>query len=322
MNIANRTLFLHQSRGTGNLPAPEICRERALSPASGGGLKAKSGEAGLPRISIVTPSFNQGNFLEETIRSVLDQNYPNLEYIVVDGGSTDGSVEIIRRYEERLAWWVSEPDGGQYDAINKGFAHATGEIMGWIVADLLTAQPQIEWLTSLFHLFWDEAGRVIRCEGHAGFSRELVLRGGTLPGCGWPAWSFIQQESTFWRRSLWERAGGRVNPAYSLAGDYDLWMRFAKLAQLYSAHAPLAGFRQHPRQQTARHMDEYLRQARQAFVRQGGRPPTISSGFWLKKAGKLLRYFQRRYAHVCRQQGFKNQGIFCGGKKRWILQSH
>jgi hypothetical protein len=69
-------------------------------------------------------------------------------------------------------------------------------------------------------------------------------------------------------------------------------------------------------------MDEYLRQARQAFVRQGGRPPTISSGFWLKKAGKLLRYFQRRYAHVCRQQGFKNQGIFCGGKKRWILQSH
>src|ERR1051326_100921 len=133
----------------------------------------------LPQISIVTPSFNQGAFLEETIQSVLDQHYPNLQYVIIDGGSTDGSVDIIRKFERYLAFWVSEPDGGQYDAINKGFSRTTGEVMAWLnaddkylpwtlstVADLLASLPQVEWVTSLPHLFWDQGGRAVECEAH------------------------------------------------------------------------------------------------------------------------------------------------------------
>ena len=287
----------------------------------------------LPRISIVTPSFNQGSFLEATIRSVLDQDYPNLEYVIVDGGSTDNSIQIIKKYAHKLTWWVSERDGGQYEALNKGFAQTTGEIMAWLnsddkylpwtfatLADILTSLPEVEWLTSVLHLFWDEAGRAVSCEEHPGFSRDLILSGGTLPGCGWPAWSFVQQESTFWRRSLWQKAGCHLDPRWSLAGDFELWLRFAAHAELFSVPTPLAGFRRHGNQKTSGNMDEYIRQAKEAFALRGGSAPPPLKGWWLKSSGKLVRFLQRQHARIARQQGSLNRCVFDTQDQRWHLR--
>ena len=162
--------------------------------------------------------------MEETLCSVLDQGYPQLEYLVMDGGSTDASAEVLRRYGDRLAYWCSEPDGGQYDAINKGFARSTGEVMGWlnsddkhtpwtlsIVAEIFETFPEIEWLTTQFPLRWDARGRAVRCSRRDGFSRAAYMAGENLPTGAWYAPGWLQQESTFWRRSLWERAGGKID---------------------------------------------------------------------------------------------------------------
>lgn len=203
----------------------------------------------LPRITIVTPSFNQAAYLEATIRSVLDQNYPNLEYIIIDGGSTDGSVDIIREYQNRLAYWTSEADDGQYHAINKGFSVSTGEILGWInsddfllpnalstIAGQFQSLPEVEWLTSRTIVTCDEWG-VMSCYGVAGASRQ-----------GWSETcqrTFIQQESTFWTRDLFDRACGlQIPTTHSHAADQELWLEFFSCADLYLTEVPLACARQ------------------------------------------------------------------------------
>ena len=241
--------------------------------------------ANLPRISVVTATLNRANYLEEAMRSVLDQGYPDLEYVVVDGGSTDGSVALIEKYAGRLKWWVSEKDAGHFDALNKGFARTTGEVMAWlnsddkytpwafdVVGEIFAQFPRVQWLTTLFPILWDARGRATHCRQVEGYSREGFLRGENFPRPGSLNNGWIQQESTFWRRSLWEKAGGRVDDSLRVAGDFELWARFFEHADLYGVTTPIGGFRIHGEQFTQKQIDRINEVCLETLNRHGGRP--------------------------------------------------
>ncbi len=232
-----------------------------------------------PKISIVTPSFNKKGFIESAIRSVIEQGYPNLEYLIVDGGSTDGTAEIIQDYRENLAWWVSEPDKGQSHALNKGFARTTGEIMAYLNADdmycpwaletvaaLFTEFPQVEWLTSLRPMIWDDAGRPVMTVALGGFTKACFYAGYTL-GCSEHHMGWIQQESTFWRRSLWEKAGGYVSEDLKFAMDFELWARFYEHADLFGVPIPFGGYRVTGAQKSVESIDQYYSEAGAVLAR-------------------------------------------------------
>jgi len=185
----------------------------------------------LPRISIVTPSFNQGAFIQQTIESVLGQNYTNLEYIVIDGDSKDNSVDIIRKYRNDLSYWVSEPDRGQSHAINKGFAHATGEIYGWLNSDDRLEPGALEVVA---HAFMNNPGT----GAVVGHGRKINTAGKTVyykkPDeltferlCGWMNGGNFMQPSCFFRRSAWEVAGP-LDEEIHIAMDVDLWLKMVK----------------------------------------------------------------------------------------------
>lgn len=201
-----------------------------------------------PRITLVTPVLNGVRLLETAIRSVTDQDYPNLEYIVVDGGSTDGSLELLRRQEDRIAWWTSAPDDGMYDALNKGFARATGQVFGWlsatdvlhrgalfVVGGVFRDLSQVEWITGLPTGLTEE-GATYSVGPRRRWTRRRFLLGAN---------EHIQQESTFWRRSLWDRAGGRLDASQRMASDFELWLRFFRHARLYPVEGLIGGFRHH-----------------------------------------------------------------------------
>jgi len=209
-----------------------------------------------PKISIVTPSFNQAELLEETIISVLSQDYPNLEYIIIDGGSTDGSVDVIKKYAKKLTYWVSEPDGSTGKAVGKGFRHTTGEIMAWAgcgdkycpwafktVSEIFSTLKRVEWITTGMPLLWD-----VRSNPHSWPDRIGHSREGFFDGQNLVYRMTIQQESTFWRRSLWERAGNRIDEKLQVMPDFELWARFWQHGQLYTVSAPIGGTRKHPGQ--------------------------------------------------------------------------
>lgn len=246
-----------------------------------------------PKISVVTVNYNNGEFLEDTIRSVVEQNYPNLEYILIDGGSTDNSLEIIKKYEKHFAYWVSESDEGQYFAIQKGFEKSTGEIMAWLnsddkflprslfkVAEIFNKYPEVNWLMGLAREYTEDGALVGQI---------------TLPWSRWSKWryltndfQFIQQESSFWSRNLWEKAGGTLDFDYDLAGDMELWSRFFRFEKLHTTTLELSGFRHRKVGQRSKvGKKTYLEEARQIVKREQKRLP------FLTKLGLPFRYLAK-----------------------------
>ncbi|MGA2349832.1 MAG: glycosyltransferase family 2 protein [Terracidiphilus sp.] len=223
------------------------------------GRRASSGEAEYtltdpwPIISIVTPSFNQAQFLERTIQSILSQGYPALEYIIVDGGSTDNSLEIIERYADRLKWWASGPDGGQAEAIARGFDHSTGEILCWVnsddvllpgalqaVGDYFRSNPRAEVVTGAAYCI-DEADRPIRHLLQCTYTRGVHASASRFMFYGQDG---VYQQATFWRSTAYFAVGG-MRKSLSFAMDLDLFTRLAQRKRFGVISRYLACFRLH-----------------------------------------------------------------------------
>jgi len=205
-----------------------------------------------PRISIVTPSYEQGRYLGRTVYSVVNQHYPQLEYFVQDGGSDDETPDVLERFDGELSGWISEPDAGQADAINRGFAHTSGEIMAYLNSDDLLLPGSLAFVARYFaahpdvdavyghRILIDEHDRQIGVWVMPPHDDEML----TLA-------DYIPQETLFWRRDLWERAGGQIDVSFKFAVDWDLLLRFRDAgARIVRLPRFLGAFRIHAEQKT------------------------------------------------------------------------
>jgi len=226
------------------------------------------------KISIVTPAFNSGTSIERTIQSVLNQNYPDLEYIIIDGGSSDNTVDVIKKYEHKLHYWLSESDSGMYEALEKGFAQSTGDIFGWLNSDDMHSSwtlsrvneifqnlPQVDWITTLFPQIRNPQGDIVETLTIPGYDKRAFFRG-EYSAVSPFALDQIQQESTFWRQPLWEKAGSRMDKSLKLAGDFELWARFYQYADLVGIRTPIGSIVNHPQQMTKLNREQRLEEER------------------------------------------------------------
>lgn len=234
-----------------------------------------------PTISIVTPSYNQGTFIEETIRSVLLQGYPSLQYIIMDGGSSDETLDVIRKYE---AWlhWVSEPDGGQTDAINKGLRLATGELRAYLnsddtylpgslhaIAGFMTVHPEYGLAYGDCEVV-DEGGKSLGYLPRHPFNLKRTIERG----------EFVPQQAAFWRLSVQNQVG-MLDDRLHFAMDYEFFIRIATFAPVGYLPQPLAAFRMHGSSKTVSQSDRHWREALAVSERHGLRP--YMPWYWLRR---------------------------------------
>lgn len=250
-----------------------------------------------PKISIVTPVYNQVQYLEQTILSIINQGYPNLEYIIIDGGSTDGTVDVIKKYESHLAYWVSEPDKGMYHAIQKGFEHSTGEIMCWLnsddvffdkclfaVADIFMHHSEIEWFSARSASI-DADGMILGVDNIDGVDSIRFCKYDFYLNRGF----WVPQSSTIWRRTIWEKVGATLDTNLRLAGDFDLWLRFINVSPLYVANTIIGTYRLREGQ-LSQMMDRYMAEVRLSVK---NNPLPISEMSILKRYERKLKWAAR-----------------------------
>lgn len=203
------------------------------------------------KISVIIPCYNSVDFIEKTLLSIVSQQYPNLELIIVDGNSTDGTLEIIKKFDEYIDVLISEVDNGQYDAVRKGLAISNGEILCWLNSDDIYMPWTFELVNNFFlnnegfmwisgsTLLIDENGIPMYTSNNIGSKNSKDIKKGLYRK---NYFGYLQQEGMFWKRDLYELSGG-LSLNYSLAADFELWIKFARIAEIVSVSAPLAGFR-------------------------------------------------------------------------------
>lgn len=211
----------------------------------------------LPKISIITPSYNQGHYLEESIRSVLLQSYPNLEHIIIDGGSTDNSVDIIKKYELWLTYWVSEKDDGQSDAINKGFAKATGDILGWLNSDDVLEENALIKIAEYFIKPEQQIWVIGCCKTIDDKGNQIGLREVRQPTffdmINWTV-KWFPQQSTFWSRGMWDKCGP-LDIQLNYTMDYDLWLRMLEINKPIISSEIFSSYRFHDNAKCSTNVD-------------------------------------------------------------------
>lgn len=249
-----------------------------------------------PLVTIVTPSFNQASFLDETIQSVLSQDYPNIEYIIIDGASTDDSLEIIQKYAEKLAYWESVPDKGQTDAINKGFARANGEILAWLNSDDILLPGAVS--DSVAELQdHPEVGMVY---GNAMLINADGQKIGDFPAAQTDlkrlkhGYVHIPQQASFFRADLWKKVGP-LDPSFYFAMDYDLWVRLARHAPLLYVPKLWASFRLHGNAKSITADDRCWPEMLRVHYRDGGHffSPIVAKYHIRKLVAPLLLWRRR-----------------------------